>query len=89
MTIEHIAPQGRTGPAAGTPEAAIGNLILVSEDLNQKLKDRKFAEKKTILQDAGVPLDEQIAGAAKWDKEEIIGRSRYLAKLSHSQVWSF
>jgi hypothetical protein len=56
MTVEHLAPQAGTG--TGAPEARIGNLILVSADLNQKLKDRKFIEKKTILEEAGVPLDE-------------------------------
>ena len=46
-------------------------------------------EKKTILEEAGVPVDEKIATATKWSEDEINERSDHLAKLAYSQVWSF
>ena len=86
MTIEHIASQN---PAAGTPEVAgyatIGNLVLVSDDLNGKLKNKPFPQKKQIMTDAGLPLDDAIKQATKWGDTEISTRTTALAALLHAK----
>ena len=81
MTIEHIASQN---PPAGTPAAAkvpnIGNLILVSEALNGKLKNKPFADKTKILTENGLPLDEHVTKAKTWGDAEIDARTMWIAK---------
>lgn len=82
MTIEHISPQS---PPAGTAMIAeypmIGNLILVSEEVNNALQNRSFQEKKVILENAGVPLDPVLRNAQEWNGEKIHERTRVLSGL--------
>jgi hypothetical protein len=85
LTIEHISPQSPPGGLAPVSNYAdIGNLILVSEELNGKLKNKSFSEKKKLLQAANVPLDATLLGAAAWGKVEIAARTAALAKTLHS-----
>lgn len=87
MTIEHIAAQ--KPPTGGTPVtrfSEIGNLVFVSEGLNgEKLKNKRFAEKKKIMTDAGVPLDQSISQATNWGDIEIKARTAALAALLFKQ----
>ena len=84
MTIEHLAPQN---PPAGTATpklfATLGNLVFVSEDLNGKLKNKSFADKKTMMTNAGVPVDDIIKNANQWGDSEIKARTEALADLLH------
>ena len=52
MTIEHIAPQSQIGVGEFSEEnvGQLGNLILVSDQLNNHLSNKTFPEKKAILQ---------------------------------------
>ena len=85
MTIEHIAPQNpEAGAAAAAPYATLGNLVLVSEELNGKLKNKTFTQKKKIMADARVPLDDTIKNAAAWGDTEITARIEALAELLHA-----
>jgi hypothetical protein len=63
---------------------SIGNLILVSEELNARLKNKSFVEKKRILRRAGVPLDSTIEGAYEWGREQILQRTQALAELIYN-----
>jgi Protein of unknown function DUF262/Protein of unknown function (DUF1524) len=65
MTIEHLASQSLIGTSGFTEDIVgqLGNLILVSEDLNKKLKNKTFTEKKQILQAGRFPLPADIAAA--------------------------
>lgn len=79
MTIEHVASQN---PGQGEQQASLfatmGNLILVSEDLNQKLKNKSFAEKKKLITQAQLPIDSVLAN---WGNPQITARLEALAKL--------
>jgi hypothetical protein len=82
MTIEHIAPQNPADPGHLVDEyPSIGNLILVSEDLNTRLRNRPFAEKKRILRRARVPMDEVLASAEEWGPDQIQQRTQVLSRL--------
>jgi hypothetical protein len=85
MTIEHLAPQS---PGAGEALVAtfntIGNLILVGEKLNGDLKNKKFSEKKKILEKAHVPLDDGIKKANSWGVVEIEGRAKAIGDLLYA-----
>ncbi len=83
MTIEHIGPQS---PVGGTPLknfASIGNLVLVSEELNLKLKNKGFAEKKKIMKEAGLPLDPTLEAATQWTSKEVDSRTIALATSAY------
>jgi hypothetical protein len=82
MTIEHLAPQNpREGEKAASLHASVGNLILVSEDLNQKLKNKPFIEKKKLLTQAAVPMDPFLLFATSWDDKQIVARAERLAEF--------
>jgi uncharacterized protein with ParB-like and HNH nuclease domain len=90
LTVEHLVPQGAKGASSLTAAdvARIGNLILVSEDLNQRLDDKSFAEKKKLLKK--VPeVEAEILKAASWQAPEILARSKHLATRAYGDVWKF
>jgi hypothetical protein len=87
MTIEHIAPQNPADPEHLVDEyPSIGNLVLVGEDLNNRLRNRPFADKKAILMEAGVPMDEVLLGADEWGREQIQARAQLLADLVYAKA---
>jgi uncharacterized protein with ParB-like and HNH nuclease domain len=91
MTIEHLAPEnaditsGKQIPDLAI--AQIGNLILVDNELNKKLSNKAFTEKKPILEQSSVWLDRHIKKATEWGKKEIEKRTSYLAKIAYEKVW--
>lgn len=88
MTIEHLAAQNPVGSDAPLENAgAIGNLLLVSKEMNEKLKNKPFDKKVAILKAAHVPLDDSIVKATQWGDHEIIARTTALAKLSYEKVF--
>ncbi|MGM4919544.1 DUF262 domain-containing protein [Tardiphaga sp. 813_E8_N1_3] len=86
MTIEHIAPQNPSDSnKPNSLYAAVGNLILVSDGLNGKLKNKVFAEKKKILVHSKLPMDAVLTKAAViWGNAQITERSEAMATLLHS-----
>ncbi len=86
MTVEHIASQNPQGGKAPPRHGAIGNLLFVSEELNGKLKNKAFAEKKKILKGAGVPLDDVLSDADQWSSKEIDARTKHLAQLVYQRL---
>lgn len=66
----------------------MGNLLLVTEELNNELEDASFAEKKKLLKT--VPgIESEIAGASAWGSSEILDRSKRMAKLAYEETWKF
>ncbi len=89
MTIEHLAPENPTAPSNLTAEnvASIGNLILVTEKLNNKLANKTFPEKRAILRSAKVWVDDVTLKAQSWGVSEIQERARLLADEAYNKVW--
>jgi hypothetical protein len=85
MTIEHLMAQDANAPEE--VKASLGNLLFVSEELNQKLKNKKFRDKKKILKEAGVKLDPIIAKATDWNQNSIERRLQYMAGLAYNKIW--
>jgi uncharacterized protein with ParB-like and HNH nuclease domain len=89
MTVEHLAPQSLIGQS-GCDDATIGqigNLLFVSEELNGKLKNKSFAEKKRILGEVGYKLPKDIEGATAWGPEQIKNRTESIAELAYKEIW--
>ncbi|MFH1656724.1 MAG: DUF262 domain-containing HNH endonuclease family protein [Candidatus Nealsonbacteria bacterium] len=89
MTIEHILPQDKIGSNGLTDETIgqIGNLVLVTEKTNGKLKNKTFDEKKEILLKDGIGLPSEIKNIKKWGKKEIEERTLEIAKKAYKTIW--
>jgi hypothetical protein len=79
MTIEHIGAQNPANAAPLSGFATIGNLVLVSDDLNGKLKNKPFAEKKRIIIAAKLPMDPVLAAADDWGDAQVEQRTAAMA----------
>jgi hypothetical protein len=89
MTIEHLAPQSLIGQH-GYDDALVGqvgNLILIKEELNGKLENKSFKDKKKILIDNGCKLPPLIAQATAWTAAEIKQRTESMAEEAYNTVW--
>jgi hypothetical protein len=89
MTIEHLVPQsmiGRNGYDDGLI-GQLGNLILVGEELNRKLNDKSFKDKKAILIGVGYPLRREIRQATEWTRVEIEKLTATMAEEAHGTIW--
>ena len=89
-TIEHLAaenPAKSTG-LSNEKVASIGNLILISQALNNELANKDFAEKVKILNSAKVWVDPVILNAKTWGPAEIEQRTKLLAKEAYEKVWA-
>jgi hypothetical protein len=90
MTIEHIAAQSALPEQNQLEEehyGQFGNLILVTPEVNTKLGNKTFKEKKKILTDNGVPLDDVVKQAEEWGLEQIVKRTETLSALSFKKVF--
>jgi uncharacterized protein with ParB-like and HNH nuclease domain len=88
-TIEHLAPESPVKSAGLSPEqiASIGNLILVSQPLNNQLANKTFPDKVKILSNAHLWIDPVILKAKDWGATEIRDRTTLLAKDAYENVW--
>jgi hypothetical protein len=90
LTIEHLVPQGAKRPSAVSngDVARLGNLLLVTSDLNEALADKSFATKQQILRVDRANVDAEIVNASQWGSTEIVERTKKLAKRAYEEVWS-
>ncbi len=91
MTIEHLAPENPLKSSALTDDqvASVGNLILVDHKLNNKLANKGFADKVSILKAANVWVDPIVLHASNWGSDEIVKRGKALSKEAYEKIWSF
>jgi hypothetical protein len=66
----------------------MGNLLLVSDSLNNKLKSKPFKEKKRILAENGYRVPPSIERADTWGPSEIRTRTEEIADLAYTKVWN-
>lgn len=85
MTIEHIMSQSAN--EAEEVKASIGNLVFVTKETNEKLKNKDFKDKIKILNESGHKYDESLMNSKKWTESEINSRLSSLATLSYNDVW--
>jgi hypothetical protein len=90
MTIEHIAPENPPQASGLTEEdvASIGNLILVTHELNNKLANKNFDQKKAILKQSGIWVDDMLLNAKRWGRDVIEERAIKMAQQAYDEVWT-
>ncbi len=89
MSIEHLLPQSEIGSDGITDLTVgrLGNLILVSPDMNEKLKNKPFPEKKKILLGAGTRLPVGVSEAEEWGDDQIKARTDLMALQAYEKLW--
>lgn len=91
MTIEHLAsenPRSAADDLEEAPVAAIGNLILVSESLNNRLANKSFPQKKQLLAaQQGLFVDQLVLAADEWGEEQIAERTTAMGALAFDHAW--
>ncbi|MCX5784235.1 MAG: DUF262 domain-containing HNH endonuclease family protein [Elusimicrobia bacterium] len=89
MTIEHLVSQSRIGIGDFTEQVVgqLGNLILVSSKMNEKLRNKPFAEKKRLLVADGFKLPPKVAAATDWTVNDIKTRTQDMATEAFDKVW--
>lgn len=92
LTIEHLVPQSKIGKDGWTEGVVgqIGNLILVTKKVNDKLKDKPFSEKKSILKSnkCGDLLPDYFFAASEVTTELIERRTRDLGLIAYHKAWN-
>jgi uncharacterized protein with ParB-like and HNH nuclease domain len=87
LTIEHISAQNAADKVSAAHCAQLGNLILIDHELNNKLGNKSFSEKKKILLESNVPLDSVIQNSDTWGEKQIEDRTKLLSKTAYEDVW--
>lgn len=92
-TIEHIKPQATGTNNTQDPVYSIGNLTLLTSELNNSLGDSNLLDKIEALQKAHVYLDSELQSWAEGEMqvpsdEQIGKRSAQLAADALDRVWS-
>lgn len=91
LTIEHLIPQSKIGKDGWTENTIgqAGNLVLVTKKLNDKLKDKTFADKKVILKSHKCAdlLPDYFLSAAELTPKLIEQRTRDLGTLAYNRAW--
>ncbi len=89
MTIEHIAPQSNKD--SNIPESdisRIGNLLYISSDLNEELKNSAFLVKKPkLMQTLTESTDCGISDAIQWGEKEINDRANKMSERAYNDIW--
>ena len=89
MTVEHLGSQSGTTLEPETI-ASIGNLLFVSEALNDRLKNKRFAKMREILaSQSEVWVPQEILDAKQWGRRAIDKRAMSMAEECFDKVWSF
>ena len=91
MTIEHLASE-RASSADEQLEPAeygsIGNLILVSQDVNRRLANRPWSEKIEILRaQREVWIPAEVLAADSWTADQIANRLSLMSESALSRIW--
>jgi flagellin-specific chaperone FliS len=89
LTIEHIYPQEKINESDWPEEIVgqIGNLILVSHSLNQKLSTKNFGQKKTILAKSDESYSTFVNDQDLWNADKVAAHTEQLADLAYHNVW--
>lgn len=89
MTIEHLVPQSmrESKGYADNQIGQLGNLLLVSSELNTKLSNKPFKDKKRILAENGIAVPKAIQSADDWTGGDIEQRTAELAEKAYKSIW--
>lgn len=90
LKIEPSSPNYFEGIMPSEVVDSIGNLVLINKDLNNKLGNLSFEEKRECLKKAGIFSDDTFPDGSEdgWTFEKVESRTANIVNLSWEQVWS-
>ncbi len=91
MTVEHVSPEqaARENKISADSAASIGNLMFVSESVNQKLGAKTWDfRRKALVKVKHLWIDPEVIGSSQWTEAEIKQRSERLADEAYKQIWA-
>jgi uncharacterized protein with ParB-like and HNH nuclease domain len=88
LTIEHIFPQSKIDES-WTDEivGSFGNLILLTQKDNGKLKDDDFESKVKVFRSLGNSIPQDILSVPDWTIEAVQARTKALAETAYKEIW--
>lgn len=97
--IEHILPQepkewGLTKEEVKNYVNKLGNLTLISKEINGKMGNKPLKEKMGIFKDTKLDINKELIEEFeslnyKWGEEEINERQKRLAEYAYDVVWKY
>lgn len=91
LTIEHLHPQSKIDGSKWADEVVgqLGNLILVPKELNDKLENKSFADKKVILKanKCDELLPDYFWSAGDLTPDLVVRRTRDIGTIAYNSVW--
>lgn len=81
-SIEHIWAQS-TAPDDVVHN--IGNLMILPPNLNSKLRDKPFREKKAAYRETGLLVAQEVAAESRWTRKAIRRREERILEWAHSE----
>lgn len=87
LTLEHILPQSLKIKNIG----AVGNLIPISDDLNNAASTKEFSNKIPIFKQSNFKVVQRFCDKyeteSEWSKTKITERTSALAKIAYREIW--
>lgn len=88
LTIEHIYPQSKINTTwTGDIVGSLGNLILLTQKDNGKLKDGDFEKKVEFLKTLSGSVPEDVLISQDWTIERVRARTQELAEIAYNEIW--
>jgi len=86
ISLEHILCQSKNEKEI---VGKIGNLLPLSQDLNEKAKDKGVLDKLSIYQESQYFLPKEFSEeyVAPWNANAIDKRTEKLAKICYQDIW--
>lgn len=99
VNIEHILPRNpqKWGLTKGEVKAYVnklGNLTLLSKEINSRVQNKPLPEKIDFLKQSTLPITQELVKTIqdrglKWGKDEILERQEEMARLAYEKIWNF
>ncbi len=92
LTVEHILPQKPTADWVvlfKSPESSIfklANMVLLPKNINRNLERKSFAEKRNVILDTKLALNQTIAEFEEWTPDSLAKRQKALATQAKT-IW--
>lgn len=89
LTIEHIYPQAKMNDEwTAETVGSMGNLILLTQKDNGKLKDDDFARKIGVLKTLPGSIPQDVLDATDWTIKGVKERTEALATIAYNEIWT-
>ncbi len=99
VNIEHILPRnpkywGLTKDETKSYVNKLGNLTLLSIQINSRLQNKSLSEKVKFLKQSTLPITKDLVktierNGLKWGESQILERQKEMAHLAYEKIWAF